>query len=107
MASRLRPVRRFIDSRHMAKARPCHGTVKAGSSGSKWSLPHPSMPPMSWIPSTKPSLSAPVRPPTEEAVGGRDSGYLDRPGVDLEGARPPGRKGRVEHVERVERLDAV
>ena len=54
MASRLRPDSRFIDSRLMAKARPSHGAVKAGSSGSKWRSPQPCVPPMSWIPSTAP-----------------------------------------------------
>src|SRR5882724_571316 len=112
MASRLQPVSRFIDNRLMANARPSHGALKAGSDGSKCTSPHPCIPPMSWIPSTAGSLQRMVRRewsgrPPRTAGGRPNEPCLDRPGVDLEGARPPGGEGRVEYVEGVERLDAV
>src|SRR2546426_4663950 len=73
---------------------------------------------MSWIPSTGGSFpsrdnAVPGRPAGERRAAGHwgalpaspEAHCLDRPGVDLEGARPPGGEGRVEHVEGVERLD--
>src|SRR3974390_1849986 len=72
------------------------------------------MPPRSWIPSMRlTSLPGhgPKRAPagtigsSRTALPGQQSS--DGPGVELEGARPPGGEGGVEDVQRVERLDPV
>src|SRR5437764_3966846 len=109
MASRLAPVSRFIDRRLMAKARPSHPSLKAGSVGSKWTFPQPCIPPMSWIPSTTASLREcpAVRRRAADGRAPESAVLSDRPGVDLEGAPAPGGEGRVEDVERVERLDPL
>src|SRR5215472_7817757 len=103
-----------MDSRPRANALPSQGSANGGSSVSGRTWPNPCLPPMSWIPSTGRSLPSGVhadqgaRPQAQAGTDGT-LGYQRShgPGVELEGPCAPRGERRVEHVQRVESLDAV
>ena len=77
------------------------GVDRSATSRTRWLADRPS-------PRTS-RLKEPSDGPAPAWAGPMDDepgALLDRPGVELEGTGPPRGEGRVEHVERVERLDA-